>query len=60
MNKTLNVRVGGTGMLLAVLLAAVGFALFVFLVSRSVKFIAFAAVAILAVAAVVIFGGVRL
>jgi hypothetical protein len=46
--------------LLAVLLAAIGFALFVFLVSRSVKFIAFAAVAILAVAAVVIFGGVSL
>ncbi len=46
--------------LLAVLLAAVGFALFVFLVSRSVKFIAFATVAILAVTAVVIFGGVRL
>ena len=46
--------------LLAILLAAVGFALFIFLVSRSVKFVAFAAVAIIAVAAVVVFGGARL
>ena len=46
--------------LLAILLGAVGFALFIFLVSRSVKFIAFATVAILAVTVVVIFGGVRL
>lgn len=60
MNTALNVRVDGMDTLLAVLLAAVGFALFVFLVSRSVKFIAFATVAILAVAAIVIFGGVRL
>ncbi|MCJ2512032.1 MAG: hypothetical protein LN409_01595 [Candidatus Thermoplasmatota archaeon] len=60
MNTALNVRVDWMDTLLAVLLAAVGFALFVFLVSRSVKFIAFATVAILAVTAVVIFGGVRL
>lgn len=60
MNTALNVRVDGMDTLLAVLLAAVGFALFVFLVSRSVKFIAFATVAILAVAVIVIFGGVRL
>jgi membrane protein YdbS with pleckstrin-like domain len=60
LNTAFNVRVDWMDTLLAVLLAAVGFALFVFLVSRSVKFIAFAAVAILAVAAVVIFGGVSL
>lgn len=60
MNTALNVRVDGMDTLLAVLLAAVGFALFVFLVSRSVKFIAFATVAILAVTAIVIFGGVKL
>lgn len=60
MNKALHVRVDWMDTLLATLLAAVGFALFIFLVSKSVKFIVFASVAILAVAAIVIFGGVRL
>ena len=60
MNTALHVRVGWMDTLLAILLAAVGFALFIFLVNRSVKFIAFAAVAILTVTAIVIFGGVRL
>jgi membrane protein YdbS with pleckstrin-like domain len=57
MNTELHVGVDGMDTLLALLLAAVGFAIFIFIVSRSVKFIVFAAVAIVAVVAVIMFGG---
>jgi hypothetical protein len=57
MNTVLNVQVDGMDTLLAILLAAIGFAIFIFLVSRSVKFVVLVAVAIAAVAAVVIFRG---
>ena len=57
MNTGLSVRVDWMHALLLLLLAATGFALFIFFVSRSVRFIALVAVAILAAMVIAIFGG---
>jgi hypothetical protein len=43
--------------LLALLLVSVGFALFIFIVNRSLKYIVLAALTVGVVAAVVLFGG---
>ena len=57
MNTELNLQVDRMDALLALLLASVGFGLFIFIVNRSVKYIALAAVAIIVLAVVVLFGG---
>ena len=57
MNTELNLQVNRMDALLALLLASVGFGLFIFIVNRSVKYIALAAVAIIVLAVVVLFGG---
>ena len=57
MNTGLNLQVDRMDALLALLLASVGFGLFILVVNRSVKYVALAAVAVIILAVIVFFGG---
>lgn len=57
MNTELNLQVGRMDALLALLLASVAFGLFIFVVNRSVKYVALAAVVVIVLAVAVVFGG---
>ena len=57
MNTELNLQVGRMDALLALLLASVAFALFIFIVNRSVKYVALAAVVVIVLAVAVVLGG---
>ena len=57
MNTELNLQVGRMDALLALLLASIGFGLFILIVNRSVKYVALAAVVVVVLAVAVLFGG---
>jgi hypothetical protein len=57
MNTVLIVRVDWMDALLALLLVSVGFGLFIFVVNRSVKYVALAALSIVVIAVAMVLGG---